>query len=613
MTSPWCSTTTCPASAITARITCSISRMVSPSARLSSRNTATIWSHSVGRKPAITSSSSSNLGRVASARATSSRLRSGRVSEEAFRCAFESRLSFFRMESAWMRAAATLRSLCSAPTMTLSSAERPAKGFTSWKVRPMPAAQTWSGRSPSILLSRSVISPLSGVWTPAIMLKMVVLPAPLGPIRATIEPSGTEKLAACTARRPRKDFDRLATASMLAVQAELLRERRPHALGQEHDHQQQARAVEHLLYARHVDAKLQHQLAHSLGEPGDEQRADQRADEGADAADDRTEDQLDRARDVEDLLGKEIVVVEREHHAGERGHRRGEDDGHHLVAEEIHAERLRRLRALADREPVVTHPAAQQRVAQHEGAHRQGEHQVIEHPRAAAQVPQVVLGVVRHRQEQARGAAHPGEVVEADARELGEGDGEDGEVHAGDAEAEREEADHGAGERAGADRGDQADPGAQAEVHVQRGGRVGAQADVERVPERELPGEAHHDVPGLADVGEVEDQEADGEQVAAREQREGEEQHEERREHGEAAARHALEQARDQAAFLPRMPCGRNSSTSTSSPKANMLFAEGVKSTPPSASVRPISRPPRSAPGIEPSPPVMTMTNASSV
>jgi hypothetical protein len=36
-------------------------------------------------------------------------------------------------------------------------------------------------------------------------------------------------------------------------------------------------------------------------------------------------------------------------------------------------------------------------------------------------------------------------VVEADARELGEGDGEDGEVHPADAEAEGEEADRRAG------------------------------------------------------------------------------------------------------------------------------------------------------------------------
>ena len=61
------------------------------------------------------------------------------------------------------------------------------------------------------------------------------------------------------------------------------------------------------------------------------------------------------------------------------------------------------------------------------------------------------------------------------------------------------------------------------------------------------------------------------------------------------------------------MPCGRNSSTSTRMAKANMLFADGVNSSPAIASVSPISTPPSSAPGIEPSPPVMTMTKASSV
>ena len=44
-----------------------------------------------------------------------------------------------------------------------------------------------------------------------------------------------------------------------------------------------------------------------------------------------------------------------------------------------------------------------------------------------------------------------------------------------------------------------------------------------------------------------------------------------------------------------------------------MLFADGVNSSPASASVSPIKSPPTSAPGIEPSPPVMTMTKASSV
>src|SRR5690606_3626739 len=82
------------------------------------------------------------------------------------------------------------------------------------------------------------------------------------------------------------------------------------------------------------------------------------------AADDRAEDQLDRARDVEDLLGEQVVVVEGEYDAGERGHGRRQHDGVHLVAEDVDAERLRRLRAFADRQPVVAQAAAQQRVTQ---------------------------------------------------------------------------------------------------------------------------------------------------------------------------------------------------------------------------------------------------------
>ena len=75
------------------------------------------------------------------------------------------------------------------------------------------------------------------------------------------------------------------------------------------------------------------------------------------------------------------------------------------------------------------------------------EHDVVEHGRAAAQVEQIVARVVGDGQEEAGRAADPAPVVEADARELGEGDGEDGEVDAGDAEAEGEKADHGAGQR----------------------------------------------------------------------------------------------------------------------------------------------------------------------
>ncbi len=66
-------------------------------------------------------------------------------------------------------------------------------------------------------------------------------------------------------------------------------------------------------------------------------------------------------RDVEDLLGKQVVVVEGEEHAGDRGHAGRDHDRDHLVAEHVDAERARRLLVLADREPEIADAAAQQR------------------------------------------------------------------------------------------------------------------------------------------------------------------------------------------------------------------------------------------------------------
>src|SRR6202042_1444858 len=105
----------------------------------------------------------------------------------------------------------------------------------------------------------------------------------------------------------------------------------------------------------------------------------------------------------------------------------------------------------------------------------------------------------------------------------------------------------------------------------------------------------------------------DSEQIVVDDPRRGQQGGEERREQEDSPARQAAGEAfergaRTHVSFLPRMPCGRNSSTSTRMPNANMLLADGVNSTPASASVTPISTPPTSAPPIEPSPPVMTMT-----
>src|SRR5262249_20560178 len=142
---------------------------------------------------------------------------------------------------------------------------------------------------------------------------------------------------------------------------------------------------------------------------------------------------------------------------------------------------------------------------------------------------------------------------------------------------------------------------------------VGAEPDVKRVAERKLPGEAHQHVPGDAGVGEIEDDDQHRQQVVVGEQGRCNQADQHEAEQRERMAGDAAEKERPHPAFLPMRPCGRNSSTSTRMAKANMLLADGVKNSPAIASVSPISTPPSSAPGMEPSPPVMTMTKASSV
>src|SRR5262245_52828975 len=144
------------------------------------------------------------------------------------------------------------------------------------------------------------------------MLKIVVLPAPFGPIRPLMLPCGTSKVASRTACSPRKDLEAWRTSSM---ELQLSRHGGPDAVRKEHDHDEQHHAVEHLLDARYFPAERGEQLGDAVGKQGKHCGAEDRAEQRADAADDRAEDDLDRAADVEDLLGEEIVVIEGEEHA----------------------------------------------------------------------------------------------------------------------------------------------------------------------------------------------------------------------------------------------------------------------------------------------------------
>src|SRR5205807_9779821 len=79
---------------------------------------------------------------------------------------------------------------------------------------------------------------------------------------------------------------------------------------------------------------------------------------------------------------------------------------------------------------------------QSESAGGQRQHGVVIHQRRAAEVDEVPGVALRDPEEHASRAADPVEMIEADARELGEGDRQKREVDARDAEAEGEKADN---------------------------------------------------------------------------------------------------------------------------------------------------------------------------
>ena len=130
-----------------------------------------------------------------------------------------------------------------------------------------------------------------------------------------------------------------------------------------------------------------------------------------------------------------------------------------------------------------------------------------------------------------------------------------GEIDAGDAEAKGQKADEGAGQSRDRHRHQEAEPRADAEMHVERRRRIGAEPDIERMAERQLPGKAHHDVPALTDIGEVQDQNEHGEQIVAGKQRRRDQHDQQRAEQQQGAARNTLEQARDHAALFMWFSC----------------------------------------------------------
>ena len=89
-----------------------------------------------------------------------------------------------------------------APIATFSSTVMSGTSLTCWKVRAMPSLTISCGGALSIFLPSTEIVPPVDVSTPVIRLKVVLLPAPFGPIRATISRACTSKETLLTATTP---------------------------------------------------------------------------------------------------------------------------------------------------------------------------------------------------------------------------------------------------------------------------------------------------------------------------------------------------------------------------------------------------------------------------
>src|SRR4051794_18997135 len=215
---PNSSTTIRSVTPITRRISCSISRIVTPVSRIR-RISASRSAFSAGLKPAAGSSRHSRAGLVASARAISSRRCSPyerlRLTSPA-RCAMPTKRSNSMEPSRPDRSSRPCRGSrnsalstlvlwwASAPTMTFSSAVISGNSRTFWNVRAIPPRVISCFFLPTIDSPRKKIPPLVGRYTPVIALKQVVLPAPFGPISPKISPLRSEKLTLLRATTPPK-------------------------------------------------------------------------------------------------------------------------------------------------------------------------------------------------------------------------------------------------------------------------------------------------------------------------------------------------------------------------------------------------------------------------
>src|SRR5579883_528158 len=358
---------------------CSTITMVMPSPWMR-RTSAIARCTSPGVSPASASSSNMSFGSVASTRAISRRLRPG-VPRLRARWSASLSSSVIASTSVALRIA-SLRCgwRMKAPTITFSRMVMSSKVAGTWKVRPMPSRACAEAGSRVTSAPSNMIRPRVGARSPATQLKKVDLPAPFGPIRPTISPAATVRLASLSARKPPKARLTFCASSSTGF---LRRWRRRQALRREPAQlrPQLDDAARLEPGDQHDDAAIDHvgEAAAARAEPGvgralqrdQYDGADDRAIERAGAAERRDDDHLHRDQNAEAALRIDEAELERIERARDRGERRAQHQRQQLGAPHRHAEALRRALAGADRAQVIAEAAARHRVGD---PHGHGEH-----------------------------------------------------------------------------------------------------------------------------------------------------------------------------------------------------------------------------------------------
>ncbi len=141
---------------------------------------------------------------MAMARAMPTRRSSPKGNVLTRRSALSARPTAARISSASARAALREMPWAMAPASTFSSAVRPAKGSTFWKVRTRPRRLRSCGFQSFMSAPARRTSPWSTSWKPVSTLTRVVLPAPFGPISPSTSPRARVRLTRSMARSPWK-------------------------------------------------------------------------------------------------------------------------------------------------------------------------------------------------------------------------------------------------------------------------------------------------------------------------------------------------------------------------------------------------------------------------